>query len=135
VQQRPHTRQTARAAFYQGFIERIGARLVEAHDDAVTEAAGARSVAGVDGAPEGRPIDGQVAGSPAPATAVVLAEKAAEVQAFYRQTTSARGSWKGYRGVAGGDSGAARGAGRAAASQARIGPQRGIGGSGPELTP
>ena len=126
VQSRPHTRQTARAAFYQGFIERIGARLVEAHDEAVAEASGAGAEAGADGA------------TPRPAelsTAVVLAQKADEVQTFYRQATSARGSWKGYRGVAGGDTGAARGAGRAAAAQARIGSQPGIGGAGPELTP
>jgi hypothetical protein len=133
VQQRPHTRQTARAAFYQGFIERIGVRLSAAHDEAVAEAASQCSAAREDDALDGRLLDGQPAGSTQASTAVVLAEKTAEVQAFYRQATSARGSWKGYRGVAGGDSGAARGAGRSAASRARIGSQRGIGGSGSEL--
>ena len=134
VQQRPHTRQTARAAFYQGFIERIGARLVQAHDDAVAEAAGHQAEGAPDPALPGHsPVDGADDGLAEPSTAVVLAEKTAEVQAFYRQATSARGSWKGYRGVAGGDSGAARGAGRAAASRARIGSQRGIGGAGPQL--
>ncbi len=134
VHERPHTRQTARAAFYQGFIERIGARLAEAHDEAVAEAASQRTDAEPAGAQRQRsPDDGPTGRPDEPSTAVVLAQKTAEVHAFYRQATSARGSWKGYRGVAGGDSGAARGAGRAAASRARIGSQRGIGGSGPEL--
>lgn len=130
VRERPHTRQTARAAFYQGFIERIGARLTEAHDQAVAQA-----VANSHASDASREPTGAAARDAEASTAVVLREKSEEVQAFYRQSTSARGSWAGYRGVAGGDTGAARGAGEQAASRARLGTQPGIAGSGPELTP
>lgn len=119
VQERPHTKQTARAAFYRGFIERIGHRLQQAHDEAVAEASAAQS---------GRPAaDGTVPSRTGPTTELVLREKAAEVKAFHRRESQARGSWTGYRGAAGGDNGAATGAGRRAAADARLGSQRGIG--------
>lgn len=129
VQERPHTRQTARAAFYRGFIERIGSRLKQVHDDAVAEAATAAHA-------DARRLpaaDGTVPAPGGPSAEVVLREKAAEVQAFYVQQSKARGSWTGYRGAAGGDNGAATGAGRRAASQARLGSQRGIGEGGSAL--
>ncbi|MGB9374568.1 MAG: DUF2786 domain-containing protein [Jiangellales bacterium] len=119
VQDRPHTKQTARAAFYRGFIERIGHRLKAAHDEAVAEASAAES---------GRPAaDGTRASVAGPTTELVLREKAAEVKAFHQRESQARGSWTGYRGAAGGDNGAATGAGRRAAANARLGSQRGIG--------
>jgi hypothetical protein len=124
VQERPHTKQTARAAFYRGFIERIGHRLKQSHDQAVAEASAAESSA----AESGRPAaDGTVPSGTGPTTELVLREKAAEVKAFHRRESQARGSWTGYRGAAGGDIGAATGAGRRAAADARLGSQRGIG--------
>ncbi|MGA7690086.1 MAG: DUF2786 domain-containing protein [Jiangellales bacterium] len=119
VQDRPHTKQTARAAFYRGFIERIGHRLKAAHDEAVAEASAAES--------GGLAADGTRASVDGPTTEVVLREKAAEVKAFHQRESQARGSWTGYRGAAGGDNGAATGAGRRAAANARLGLQRGIG--------
>ncbi len=121
--ERPHTRQTARAAFYRGFIQRIGARLEQARQQALDEVQSEQASA----APEG-------AGAPAgPGAALVLREKQDEVQAFYRQQSAARGSWSGYRGAAAGDNGSATGAGRSAAARARLGAQRGISDGGPAL--
>lgn len=128
VEERPHTKQTARAAFYRGFIERIGVRLQQAHDDAVAEAA-CRTAE-----PRCRPVtDDARAPDPAdgrPTAEVVLRAKAEEIDAFYRQESTARGRWSGYRGAAHGDNGAATTAGRKAAAQARLGAQRGIGDGG-----
>ncbi len=135
VQEREHTKQTARAAFYRGFIERIGTRLQQAHDEAVAEASAAE--------PDGHPSCGHVSHEQASrdrhnpgdglSTAIVLRRKTEEVQAFYRSASAARGAWRGYQGAAGGDTGAATGAGRHAASEARIGTQRGIAGPGPSI--
>ena len=141
VQERPHTKQTARAAFYRGFIERIGARLQQAHDDAVAEATSCRPGGQAPGRhhADGHHADGHARpqrGHPSTdrlSTAVVLRRKTEEVQSFYRSASAARGSWRGYQGAAGGDTGAATGAGRRAGSQARIGNQRGIAGSGPAI--
>lgn len=127
VEQRPHTKQTARAAFYRGFIERVAARLHEARLQALDEATGP---AGTDVGREGESTGPGASGSTAE---VVLREKTDEVQAFYRVQSQARGSWSGYRGAAGGDTGSATGAGRRAASDARLGSQRGIDGPGPAL--
>jgi hypothetical protein len=129
VQERPHTKQTARAAFYRGFIDRIGTRLRQVHDEAVVEAAAASRA----DAKRSPTADGTLPSPGGPSTEVVLAQKAAEVQAFYARQSNARGSWTGYRGAAGGDNGAATGAGRSAASQARLGSQRGIGEGGSAL--
>jgi len=123
VEERPHTKQTARAAFYCGFIERIGARLKQAHDEAVSQAAAQQ-----------RPTaDGTVVSSAGLSAEVVLRDKTEEIAAFYQGESKARGSWTGYRGAAGGDTGAATSAGRRAAAQARLGSQRGIGESGAAL--
>jgi hypothetical protein len=131
VEFRPHTSQTARAAFYRGFVERIGARLQQARQDALREATGP---ADSDEVPDRRGVaadDGVNANGPS--AALVLAHKADEVQSFYRQESRARGSWSGYRGAAAGDTGAATGAGRRAATQARLTSPRGIEGPGPAL--
>ena len=47
-------------------------------------------------------------------------ESEAEVRAFHRDNSDARGRWGGYRGAATGRSGSAAGAGRTAASHARL---------------
>ena len=142
VQSRPHTKQTARAAFYRGFIERIGARLQQAHDDAVAEATADDARHPAPDVPShasraaherARRSSAGHSADEALSTAVVLRAKSEEVQVFYRDASTARGSWTGYRGAAGGDTGAATGAGRRAASRARIGTQRGIGGPGPPI--
>ncbi len=124
--ERPHTRQTARAAFYRGFIQRISARLEQARQQALDEVQAEQQSAAASAG--GRA--GEAAG---PGAALVLREKHDEVQAFYRRQSAARGSWSGYRGAAAGDNGTATGAGRAAAARARLGAQRGIGDGGPAL--
>lgn len=93
---RPHTAQTAKVAFYRAYAERIGERLREARDETVRE-------------------------SRAPGTELVLRDKAAEVREFHRASSTARGTWGGYSGGVRGDRGSSSGAGRAAASRARIG--------------
>jgi hypothetical protein len=120
AEQRPHTRQTARAAFYRGFVQRIGARLEQARAAALHEVhADEPASAAAETAPSG--------------AALVLRAKHEEVQAFYREQSAARGSWGGYRGAAAGDNGSATGAGRAAAARARLGPAKGVGSGGPAL--
>jgi hypothetical protein len=119
AEQRPHTRQTARAAFYRGFVQRIGARLEQARAAALHEVHADEPDATSPGAPSG--------------AALVLRAKHEEVQAFYREQSAARGSWGGYRGAAAGDNGSATGAGRAAAARARLGPAKGVGSGGPAL--
>lgn len=128
VEERPHTKQTARAAFYRGFIERIAARLKQAHDEAVAQAAA--DDAGLASRPA---ADGTRLPGSGPTAAVVLRAKGEEIAAFYRTESKARGSWTGYRGAAGGDNGAATTAGRRAATRARLGSQRGIGEGGPAI--
>jgi len=102
------TKQTARAAFYRAFVARIDERLQHAREEAVKEHDRQR---------ENNPT-GQ------PEAAVVLRKSEAEVKAFHRQTSDARGRWGGYRGAASGNSGSAAGAGREAASRARLKPSQ-----------
>ena len=118
-QRRPHTAQTARAAFYRAYVARIGERLAQAREDALAR---------VDaGAPGAAPAAGAGTG------ALVLREKAAEVRSFHAQQSRARGSWGGYAGGVRGASGSASEAGRTAASRARLAPARGLPGKGPGI--
>jgi hypothetical protein len=120
VEERPHTKQTARAAFYRGFIARIGGRLEEARQQAIVEVGEVRG-----------PVRADAPGSES--TALVLRAKREEVDAFHRSQSAARGTWSGYRGAAGGDTGSATRAGRAAAARARLSSPRGIDGPGDAL--
>ena len=113
---RPHTAQTARAAFYQAFVARIDERLAEARAQAVRAAP---AMAG--------PATGQSEG------ALVLREKTSEIAGFHASTSKARGSWGGYSGGVRGERGSATQAGRAAASRARLSPAREVGGKGPSI--
>lgn len=114
-QVRPHTGQTARAAFYRAYVARIGERLEQARRGALAErhaAVPARQSTGTD---------------------VVLREKASEVRAFHARQSQARGSWGGYSGGVRSATGTAADAGRSAASSARLRPQQGLPGKGPGL--
>ncbi len=129
-ERRPHTAQTARAAFYQAFIARMRERLQTAREEAIAEhdvVGDSLDATGTEGAGRRRPARGE-------SGALVLAAKHEEVQAFHRSTTKARGNWGGYRGSGRGDAGSASRAGRRAASDAQLRPPRGIGGSGPSLS-
>lgn len=96
---KPFTRQTARAAFYRAFVDKLNERLQTAREEAIKE------------------HDQQRPGSSA---ALVLRNTEKEVKSFHRQTSDARGRWGGYRGAADGRSGSAAGAGRTAAERARL---------------
>lgn len=98
---RPHTAQTARAAFQTAYVERIAERLAAARSD--VHRADPRTTS----------------------QAVVLREKEDVVRAFHRRTSQARGTWQGYRGA--GRGGAAARAGRSAADGARLSPSAGVG--------
>ena len=96
---KPFTAQTARAAFYRAYVDRIGERLQEARREGIRES-------------------DREAGRPG--GALVLRDAERRVRDFHRQTSSARGRWGGYSGGAR-PSGSAGTEGRAAASRARLG--------------
>ena len=112
-ERRPHTAQTARAAFYRAYVERISERLLQARTDALSRV--------VRPAPLGESVDG----------ALVLRQKATEVKAFHSNESRARGSWGGYSGGVRSASGSAAEAGRGAASRARLSKQAELPGKGP----
>lgn len=121
-----HTSQTARAAFYTAFIERIAQRLREAYEQEVAR----QSQRVVDIAPEefGAVMGEKVTGE------LVLRAKEVEVRDFYRSSSSARGRWKGYSGSVSRQGGAASLAGREAAARARLGSSREVTSKGPGLS-
>lgn len=103
-----------RTSFYQAFTGRIGTRLAAARREAEAVTVHTTDV---------------VTGEAVETTgALVLVPKAVEVADYYKQTSNARGSWKGGNRNAGGSS-TGRAAGRAAGDRARIGSQSAIGGS------
>jgi len=119
---KPHTSQTARAAFYRGFIERIGRRLMQARDEVMVQAESTV----VEVSPD-------ISDAGTATGALVLRAKESEVRSFYRSSSSARGSWSGYSGSVSRHGGAASNAGRKAAANARLSSPRGIGTKGPGL--
>lgn len=120
-----HTAQTARAAFYRAFIDRIGDRLQKVRDDVLAEAERQK----VD-IPD--PASGH--GVVATTGALVLRGKESEVRAFYRKASSARGRWSGYSGGVSRRAGNASRAGREAADSARTTSAKGISSKGPGLS-
>jgi hypothetical protein len=118
-QRKPHTAQTARAAFYRAYVERISERLQQARIEALADV--------IHRGPADR--GGGDSGS-----ALVLKEKAVEVKGFHARESKARGSWGGYSGGVQRASGTAADAGRSAASRARLTSQRGLPGKGPAVS-
>lgn len=96
---KPFTRQTARAAFYRAYVDRLNERLQAAREEAIEEHDRQEGV---------------------PSAALVLRNTEKQVKSFHRRTSDARGRWGGYRGAADGRSGSAAGAGRTAAERARL---------------
>lgn len=121
---KPHTAQTARAAFYVGFIERIGKRLAQARAEVIAQAE-TMVVEVVD--------VGEDSSRGSTTGALVLRAKEAEVRSFYQSSSTARGSWSGYSGSVTRHGGAASSAGRQAAANARLSSAKGIGQKGPGL--
>ncbi|GHJ58333.1 hypothetical protein NOK12_08520 [Nocardioides sp. OK12] len=89
----PPSKKTARLAFYEAFVEQIAARLWAARRDAEARAERERLEA--------------AEADPGASTALVLAEKEAEVADFYGRTSTARGSWQAGRRRTGLDGGVA----------------------------
>ena len=77
---KPMNPRTARLSFYDGWIARVRKRLAEAAEAAKQEEITSRDAAEGSGS-----------------TALVLADKVAEVEQFHRATSQARGSWRGSR--------------------------------------
>lgn len=121
-----HTAQTARAAFYRAYIERIEMRLDEARKEVMSAAERQQ----VEVLTEDLGAEGVVATT----GALVLRAKDAEVRSFYRQSSTARGAWSGYTGSVSRNGGRASHAGREAASHARLSSARGLPGKGPGLS-
>jgi hypothetical protein len=117
-QRRPHTAQTARAAFYRAYVERISERLAQARHEALAQVR--HEIAG-------HSADDTMAG------ALVLRQKAVEVRSFHASQSRARGSWSGYSGAVRSSSGSAAEAGRTAASRARLSKQAELPGKGPGI--
>ena len=115
---KPMTKLVARMQFQAAFAERIGDRLADARRDALDDAI--------------RADDSEV-GS-ATSTALVMRDKEVAVQDFYKQASSARGTWRSGRETA--HSAHARSAGRTAAQQASLGADTAhtLGGASRELS-
>ncbi len=120
-----HTAQTARAAFYRAFIDRMGDRLQEAREQVLADAE--HQVVTL---PEETPGGTSLATT----GALVLRGKEAEVRSFYRTSSTARGRWTGYGGSVSRRGGRASRAGREAADRARTTSAKGIGAKGPGLS-
>ena len=109
----PMDARVARSAFYAGYVDRVAERLHEARAAAEEEVA----------APSG---------ATSSSTEVMIAAKQERVAGFHAGESSARGRWQGPTSRAG-SAGAAR-AGRSAASRARLGGERSVGGGRSELS-
>lgn len=106
---KPVDGRVARASFQEAFISTITSRLYKARLDAITE------------------IKADEPESAESSTDIVLRNKEIEVRDYYKQASTASGSWGGYKGSSG-HSTHASGAGREAGQRARIGGNRAIGG-------
>lgn len=120
---RPVTWLTARLEFQQAYAYRISSRLRDAKNKAEAEAkaADAAAAALIPVADNGEST------TAAPGTELVLAEKREEVDRFYKQTSKARGYWRGGYTSKGATN--SRSAGASAANNARLSGQRTLGGA------
>lgn len=107
--EKPVDGRVARSNFYQSFISRVGGRLKEARRETIAE------------------VEAESTG-----TELVLADKAEEVKAFYKATSTAKGSWNGPS--MSGFSSASHSAGSAAGARARLSSQGSVGGPRGALT-
>lgn len=118
---------TARLRFQEAFAVRIGERLREARESARAESVAAERAAQASLAATGTDVAAAPGGGPT-STEIALRQKDLEVRDYHRETSSARGVWRGSRATAG-DSSLARRAGGRAADAARLGTERELGGS------
>lgn len=117
VETKPLSPITARLNFQSAFAERIGARLSLARDEQ-------REAAIADEAAQAGTGESEQQGSSS--TAIALRHKELEVSDYYRQQSTARGTWRPSRATAGYSS-AARRAGDQAGWRAKIGADREFG--------
>ena len=118
---RPVTWLTARLEFQEAYAYRISSRLRDAKNKAEAEAKAADAAAAAL-----IPVADNV-GAAAPGTELVLKAKREEVDLFYKETSRARGHWKG--GYTSKGAATSRAAGGAAANNARLSGQKTLGGS------
>ena len=109
VAEKPLSPITARLNFQSAFAERIGKRLIQARDDELAHALATDDTAG---------------GS----TEIALRDKELEVRDFYKQSSTARGTWR-PSSAQSGYSTAARRAGDRAGRRARIGQEQSLPGA------
>jgi hypothetical protein len=114
--EKPVDGRVARTNFYSAFISRVGRRLDEARRETIAEVI----------KDETKDETGSTG------TELVLAAKKEEVDAHYKATSNARGSWKGVSSSA--YSSSSHSAGSAAGARARISGQGSIGGAKGALT-
>lgn len=118
----PMDARVARSSFYAGYVGRVAERLHVARAAAEADAAADAASAAWDREPGGR----------VPSTEVMIAAKQERVTGFHAGESRARGAWQGPSSLAG--SAGATTAGRSAASRARLGGERVLGGGRGELS-
>lgn len=110
--QKPVDGRVARRNFYEGFVSRIDKRLRKAASEALADAL---------------QIEATNDQTDGPGTTLVLASKKEEVADFYKQKSTARGSYRGRSG--GAHSSSSRSAGSAAGERARLSSQGALAGA------
>lgn len=117
---RPVHATTARINFQNAFALEIGRRLAAAREDATAEATREEQRGRLAELEPGAPAAGTTG------VALALRQKELEINDFYRQTSEARGAW---RGSSVGRAEGAQRAGRSAGRQAQLGGRTAIGGA------
>lgn len=106
--QKHHSAKTAKSAFYVAFTKRISERVSEVREQVIKERMESESKSAL------------------VSTAVVLRDKAREVNDFYKKQSSAVGRWQGYSGVSASPRSASAQAGTKAANTAQLGEKKSI---------
>ena len=111
--EKPATAHAAKAAFFSAFTYRIKTRLAEGRKEAIVQADAEQPTLGETGTAGGAEL--------------VLVAKADQVGKFYKQTSNARGSWRGYQGASLGSRSTSGQAGDRAGRAAQLGGEKKVG--------
>lgn len=106
--QKAHTAKTAKSAFYVAFTKRISERVSEVREEVIQVRSANESKTAL------------------VSTALVLRDKARDVNDFYKKQSAASGRWRGYSGVSASPRSASAQAGTHAANTAQIGKPRSL---------